>query len=152
MSTRLSTLLICVVFLPSLQAYGQTALPPGSIDGAATPDQIPDVVATRLFLAAIAEPIPPNATPAPPSPKQAGKLLPIGLNAADTMALRQVASTWRAQVAAAAGTAADLDGLAQNAITSLQGQMTVNGFASFLGYVRAQKKYMKRIPAPATAH
>jgi hypothetical protein len=148
---KLSTLLICIISL-SLQTYGQTALPPGSIDGAATPDQIPDVVATRLFLAAIAEPIPPNSTPAPPSPRQAGKLLPMGLNAADAMALRQAASTWRAQVSAAAGTAADLDGLTQSAMTSLQEQMTADGFASFLAHVRAQKKYMKRIPAPATAH
>jgi len=138
--------------LISLRIYGQTSLPPGSINGAATPDQIPDVVATRLFLAAIAGPVVPNATAVQPADsKQAARLSPIGLNPADTGALLQAAGTWQANVSAAKGTAVDLDGLTQNVITSLQGQMSTQGFASFLAYVRSQKKYMQRVPVPDMA-
>jgi hypothetical protein len=151
-----ASLYLTLVVLTSLRIYGQASLPPGSIDGAVTPEQIPDVVATRLFFAVIAGPVVPNAAPVA-NPKQAARLLPIGLNAADTGALLRAAGTWQtsvsaAKVPAAAGTAVDLDGLTQSVITSLQGQMNSQGFASFLAYVRSQKKYMQRIPVPAMAH
>lgn len=142
--------------------FAQSPLPPGSIDGAVHPEQIPDVLAFRLFLGAIAEStslsgtLPTNASSVllRPSARQAAKLLPVQLNPSDTSVLLQVLGDWEGKMSGArpmaAGTPApvDLDGMAQSSVSALERQMSPQGFTSLIAYVRSQKKYMKRIPVP----
>ncbi len=141
---RFRALLVCMLVATFVQlTYGQL------IDGAANPDQIPDVVALRLFLGAIAEPptaarTTPGDAPLTPSPRQAGKLEPVGLAPADTTALLRSVGTWQKQTGTRTGSV-DLDAVTQSTVNMLRTQMSAQGFAALMTYVRSQKKYMKRV-------
>ena len=147
---------LAVAFTPLL---GQSSDPPGTIDGAVHPEQIPDVVAFRLFLGALVEgPAAPAALPVgsppslvAPSPKQRGKLNPSALNAADMSVLLQALNVWQASIKSA-GTAplsrVDLDVVTEVTMDVLQRQMSPSGFSSLLAQVRSAKKNMKRVPVP----
>ena len=88
---------VAVLGLMSLPyAAAQPSSTPTTIDGAVQPEQIPDVVAVRLFLGALADDTPnpamPSGTSQPvlhPSPRQGSLLLPIHLDAPDTTTLLQ---------------------------------------------------------------
>jgi hypothetical protein len=141
----------------------QSSLPPGSIDGAANPGKIPDVVAFRLFLGSLVEKggAPTAATSGVgssaalvPTARQRAKLLPAGLGGPDTVVVLRNLQAWQAAFAAANSAAAgqasviDPDGLTQLTMGALQQQMSPAGFASLLAHVRAEKKNMKIIPGP----
>lgn len=132
--------LLLTLFVPFAPvAFGQL------IDGAVNPDQIPDVVALRLFLGAIAEPSTPiTASSASglltPSPRQTGKLAPVGLTPADVSALLGAIGAWQGQLNPGLGRG-DLDAVTQDTANTLQVKMSAQGFAALMTYVRSQKKY-----------
>jgi hypothetical protein len=140
-------LLLALAILPARLALGQV------IDGATNPEQIPDEVAMRLFFGAVAGPpasLLPNSSGAllTPTPRQAAKLSPIQLNAADVSSLLQAVGTWQVQASTRNGVAVDLDLVTQGVVTALKGNMSQQGYASLLPYVQSQKKYMKRVQVP----
>lgn len=154
LSRRITCLL--AMFLPVL---AQSALPPGSIDGAVSPDQIPDFVALRLFIAAVAVPSGGPAAQAMATSMQAvarqkSKLAPAGLDDADTTVVLQAIQSWQSKVSTGASSptnsspAVNLDATAKDLLIMLQGQMTPRGFASLMAYIRTEKKHMKIIPVP----
>jgi len=149
-----------LAFTPLL---AQSNDPPGTIDGAVNPDLIPDVVAFRLFLGALAEgpgtsaaqPAGSPSSPLTPTAKQNAKLLPSALNSADMSALLQALNTWQASITPPAWPPAapvDLDAVTQTAMGVLQQQMSPSGFDSLLAQVRSEKKNMKRIPVSNMAN
>lgn len=140
-------LLLLLSVLP-LSAVNHSGLPPGSIDGQATPELIPDVVAFRLFFTAVAEDA--QATSAQRA-KQDSKLCGIHLNTDDKSIFVQSLSGFKSRLAqaAAAPMAASFDDIAQNVVNLLQTRMSLEGFQRLQAYVRNQKKLMKRIPYPS---
>lgn len=148
-------LALTVAFTP---LYAQSSDPPGTINGADNPDQIPDVVAFRLFLGALsagsATPAAQTGTnaqsPLQPTPSQRAKLNPCALNASDTSALLQSLGTWQTSVKpSAASPSVDLDGVTQSTMGTLQQQMSPSGFNSLMAQVRSEKTHMKIIPMPS---
>ncbi len=123
---------------PAFQNVGQPAAPTGIIDGSVSPDLIPDIVAFRLFLSAVAG----------QSSTQDAKLQPIGLGSADTGALVQVLPNFATALRQALATRpqGSLDGVAQVAVDSMRAEMSPEGFQRLQAYVRSQKKFMKRAP------
>jgi hypothetical protein len=149
------TLFITLLLFRSIclaQGSTQTALPPGAIDGAVTPNLIPDVVAFRMFFVAVAE------TPAPGvivSAKQQAKLNPIGLSAADQSIIVQELVQFKAAltfinsgVQNATG-AATPDTLTQSLIDRLKSEMTAGAFQRLQAHVQSEKRRMKVFPVPS---
>ena len=152
------TAAIMTLTLSSL--FAQATLPPGTIDGAVNPDQIPDAVALRLFFGALVESpavftsTAATSTVTQPTTRQRAVILPIQLSAPDTATLFVCLQAWYGKTTgqASAGSSitlpADLDGIAQGTLNALQQQMSASGFASLMAYVRSEKKNMKRFPVP----
>lgn len=133
----------------------QSTLPPGSVDGALHPEQIPDVVAFRLFLGALRDPSAVAlSSPVQPTAKQKAKLLPVGLSGPDVNLVLQAVQTWHSKVPAGNSSASitpasiDLDGVAQGILGTLQQQMSAAGFVALLSHVKTEKKHMQIIPVP----
>lgn len=140
---------LLLLLLPASPGAAQNSgLPPGTIDGQATPDLIPDVVAFRLFFTAVALDSGPSATQIA---KQNSKLCGIHLSQDDKSILVQTLSNFNAQLAMAqaAQVQTSFDTVAQNTVNLLQTMMSPDGFQRLQAYVRIQKKLMKRIPYPA---
>jgi hypothetical protein len=78
------------------QAVTPVPDPPGTIDGAKNPELIPDEVALRMIVLAVAEP--PDATEEQKARAQA-KLNPIGLSEEDTIALLALLGEFHSQAA-----------------------------------------------------
>lgn len=145
------------------QMVAQGQLPPGSIDGAVNPEQIPDAVAFRLFFGALAAP-PTSAGPtvagaiAGQSPSaslsQRAKLAPASLTEADIGVVLNALKAFSTSPATATNgmanqqQASSFDALGQNTINTLQAQMSGDGFRRLLAHVQAQKKFIKRVPYP----
>ena len=125
---------------PAFQNVGEPPAPTGIIDGSVSPDLIPDVVAFRLFLSAVAG----------KGSTQDARLQPIGLGSADMAVLVQVLPNFAAALRQALATRpqGSLDTAAQAAVDSLREQMSQEGFQRLLTYVRNQKKFIKRAPYP----
>ena len=140
-------LLFLLSALPG-SAMQQSSLPPGSIDGQATPELIPDVVAFRLFFTAVAEDAQPSATQIA---KQNSKLCGIHFSDADKSIFVQALPDFKSRMvpATAAPMAASLDDIAQATVNLLQTNMSPDGFQRLQAYVRIQKKRMKRFPYPS---
>lgn len=115
---------------PAFQNAGQPAAPTGIIDGSVSPDLIPDIVAFRLVLSAVAG----------QSSTQDAKLHPIGLGSADTGALVQVLPNFATALRQALATRpqGSLDGVAQVAVDSMRAEMP-GGLPALAG-VRPQPK------------
>ncbi len=154
-------LTLCSLFSPSWRvpppaALAQIALPSGSINGATNPDQIPDFVALRLVFAALANNLPnytaiAGQSPTQPSTKQASAFRLIGLGSADTNVVLQALQAWQRQVSAVLPSPPpNLDVIAQASLNGLEQQMSQQGFAALMSYVRAEKKNMVRVLGPNT--
>lgn len=159
--TSLSHRISCLLAI-CLPLVAQPALPHGSINGAVTPDLIPDVIALRLFIGAVAGPAVAStaqtagAVEIPtPTARQKTKVSSISLNDADTAVLLQSVQYWQSKTSAISGSSAasvspgvNLDAIAHDILTTLQGNLTSQGFASLMARVRAEKKNMKIISVP----
>lgn len=152
MTTR-AGLCLLLSFAAGVGLFAQNTklLPPGAIDGAVTPNLIPDVVAFRLFFIAVAE------TPAPDvivSAKQQAKLNPIGLSAADqsiiVQELGQFKTTLTSGQAAtqSASGPSFIDTVTQSTVDRLKSQMTAGGFLRLQAHVQSEKKHIKAFPVP----
>lgn len=141
--------------------------PPGTIDGAKNPELIPDDVAYRLVLLAVAEPE--DATDAQKTRFRA-KIAPAGLSEQDTEALRLILAALQKELDALnaqanqilardplplAGTPdyqqlVDLSKQRQpvfaEAMSALPARLSVDGVAKLQTYVRSVKRGMKYLP------
>jgi len=119
---------LTVSAIPFSPLLAQTMLPPGSVDGVANPDQIPDTVAFRLFSAGLnyagptAHSAGADATATlQPTPRQKAKLRPIALSAADEGILLWQAAQWQSAIGAKPTTVTvDLDSITESQIGSLK--------------------------------
>jgi hypothetical protein len=141
--------------------------PPGTIDGAKNPELIPDDVAYRLVLLAVAEPE--DASDAQKARFRA-KIAPAGLNEADTEAFRLILAALQKQLDALnaqanqilardpmplAGTP-DYQQLVElskqrqpvfaEAMSALPARLSADGVAKLQAYVQNEKRRMKYLP------
>jgi hypothetical protein len=149
------------------QQPGVSVVPAGIIDGSVTPELIPDIVAYRLFFSALAGRTKAGSSNVSPNsnsetPRQKAKLRSIGLNSADESALVAELAKFRADVdgmmaetkarvsmgVAPSSSTQSLNDIANNHVGILQSQMTTDGSARLLQYVRAEKSKMRMIPFP----
>lgn len=146
---------LCAAALTCGTFHAQTILPPGTIDGAITPDLIPDVVAFRLYFAALSEP---KAKPTDavdsvlPTEKQRAKMHAIQITDDDEAILVETVSNFASTTTNASTRFKQkhsLDEVAQDSVSILRNKMSPEGFQRLLDYVRSQKAYMKIIPFPA---
>jgi len=143
----------------------QIVVPPGTIDGAKTPDQIPDVVAYRLFFVSVA--VPPSAT-ADKQERQRTYLARIGLGDPDLAALIAKLTDFYAQYAdfrkrendaadqtRAKGMPVDVrasvvrrDALVQSIRNELKSALTPAGMELLDAHVQREKQGMKILTIP----
>jgi len=149
------------------QPQGAQPDPPGTIDGAKNPELIPDEVAYRLVLLAIAEPE--NAADAQKARFQA-KVAPAGLDGNDAEALLGILGPFQSQLDAADAQGSQIlardpippsgspdyqqllqlgqqkDTALAQAISALPARLSADGVAKFQAFVQIQKKGMKYLP------
>jgi hypothetical protein len=152
MKKFITALLLAAATLPA-----QTkSLPSGTIDGSVTPSAIPDAVAFRLFLGALAPASNSTkvtaATSVPPeTPKQVAALQALRLTAADELAVISAVHSFQT-AATSASAPVDIDGLSTAMMATLQAGMSASGYAALLYHVQVEKKNMKIIPVPVMNH
>lgn len=133
-----------------------TQAPPNVIDGSKTPELIPDSVAYRLWLVAVAED-PADA----PSPRQQSHLRAAGLGDSDLLAASKILANFKTRYAQliaeynAAATAnpnsndglsgflSDRGILVQNTRDELKAALTPKGMTSLDAHVQSEKTRMK---------
>lgn len=149
------------------QASGVSNDPPGTIDGAKNPELIPDDVAYRLVLLAVAEPE--NATDAQKARFQA-KIASAKLNEEDTEAFLRILGTFQKQLGALNAQASQI--LARNpiplpgtpdyqtlvdlskqreplfveAMSAVPARLSADGFTNLQTYIQNAKRGMKYLP------
>ncbi len=150
-----------------LQAAAQGVDPPGTIDGAKNPELIPDDVAYRLVLLAIAEPQ--NATDAQQARFRA-KIASAKLGEEDILALLQVLGTFQGQLDALTAQANAITAVNprpypgsvdyqklltlsqqrqpvfEQAMSALPARLSSSGLAALQTYVQNAKRGMKYVP------
>lgn len=144
--------LALLLLLPSLSAQtgAPPSLPPGTIDGSVHPELIPDSVAFRLFLGALAEAS--NASVnSSLTARQRAVLRPAHLVDSDVAVFAQQLGTWKKAMSALASPSnnapsSTLDDIANGTINALNAQMTPQGFGSLYAHVMSEKKGMKIVP------
>lgn len=153
-------LLLCLIgfCLPSSAQNTPALQLPVLVDGSKTPEQIPDQLAYRHFLVAVAE----HRSPTPvEADRQRARLRPIGLADADHAAFRDLLAGLReqldaieqaraslnsgaiaigAKVPTIAGLKAQEDDLIATTITSLPAKLGIDGLAKLDQHIRQQVK------------
>ena len=151
----------------SAQAEVPKPDPPGTIDGAKNPELIPDQVAYRLVLLAIAEPE--NATDAQKDRFQA-KIAPAGLDRDDTQAFFDVLAPFQTQLDALSAQSSQIlardpippsgspdyqqlvqlgqqkDAALAQAVSALPARLSSGGVEKLESFVQTQKRGMKYLP------
>ncbi len=128
----------------------------GGIDGAVTPELVPDSVAYNLFFSSVAEPL--NGTPAQQSRERA-KLARAQLSEADVLAIIPILANFQqSQLAmeqsfkSGAQPPADLDPLRAQLVTasreSMKTALTVEGLARLDALIQVEKRHMAIYPFP----
>ena len=152
---------------PVQQAVPITSDPPGTIDGAKNPELIPDEVALRMIVLAVAEPV--DATEQMRERARA-KLNPIGLSEDDTAAFLGLLADYQTQIDALDKQVADIyvrapipntastdykqllelgnqkDRLTNNAVSAIPAKLSQGGFTKLLAFLPEAKKGMKVTP------
>lgn len=152
---------------PVEQAVAITPDPPGTIDGAKNPELIPDEVALRMIVLAVAEPV--DATEQMRERARA-KLNPIGLSEDDTAAFLGLLAEYQIQVDALDKQVADIyvrapfpnaastdykqllelgnqkDQLTNNAVSAIPAKLSQDGFTKLLAFLPQAKKGIKVTP------
>jgi hypothetical protein len=148
---RLSIVIVVICCLAwsghGFQQTPQAPLPSGSVDGAVNPEAIPDVVAFRLFFAALVA----SSSSATQVTQSELTFSSLQLTDADKATFARALATFRNKLdtASALKTATNLDALSQDCVQALKQSMSPDGFDRLLIYVRAEKRRMKRIPYPS---
>ena len=137
-------LVIALAGVASLSAQTSSVrnIPPGWIDGAESPNLIPDRVAYRLVFISLMLPDSPDQTAIE---RQEGHLRQIGLSGADETVLKQALAVFAANYAAwqqTSGTAGEAWNIVQTTQTSLQSRLTSDGNSKFSAYVALAKTHM----------
>jgi hypothetical protein len=144
-----------------LTSSGGVTTLPGGINGALTPQLIPDSTAYRMFFLAIAEPA--NAKPDRLARQQA-MLSRLRLSPSDLAAIFSTLANFHSQAQAlgltagatsvAAGTNpavynAQCDSVVDAAHEALRSSLSVAGFARLEAYVQSEKRHMIIFPSPS---
>jgi len=171
-----SLLTICCLSLPicfaqhhnvhvrgtSPQSSG-SILPPGTIDGSANPELIPDVIAYRIFLSAACQQ--PNS-PIDEKARQAAMLSQARLSPAELVAAVSILANYQQQMSALeqaynaavaaksnaairSGFAAQRDAIVTATKGALAGSLSGPAMARFDQLIQSEKRRMKLMPFPA---
>jgi len=132
------------------------AYPPGTIDGKDHPEQIPDLMAYRLFFVQL------MLSPSPTldeNRRYDAKLSRIGLSDFDRVVVQVAASNFQKRYAfflqqyktapVDDAAIAQRDSIAQDTIQDLHMSLSANGWKRFRAFIQGEKRHMKRIPMPA---
>lgn len=165
-------LAIVLLSLVAATAEAQSMAPqhvmvPGVIvDGSAHPEQIPDLVAYRLFF--VSASVPSNATSAQKL-QQAGRVARVRLNAADSQTFVNALAAFKAQYSDLISNYNDSvqtalashgepdpssflrlrDGLVQSTVAQLKASLSGDGFSKLAAFIQGEKAHMKLArPAP----
>lgn len=129
--------------------------PPGTIDGAKHPEQIPDLMAYRLFFVQVSLPAQPSADD---SRRHEAKLGRLRLSAIDRLNLELAIAIFRDHYAAFLenyktapvdeAALSQRDAITQEALDRLRTSMSMAGFQELDKFIQLEKRHMKRVPMP----